>query len=49
LQGVLGFDLTLPTSIKAYKTALCAHPSVRDEYADYVKALDEWAAAKMAG
>jgi len=49
LQGVLGFDLTLPTSIKAYQTALCAHPSVRDEYADYVKALDEWAAAKMAG
>ena len=49
LQGLLGFDLTLPASIKAYQAALCAHPSVRDEYAAYVKALDEWAAAKMVG
>jgi glutathione S-transferase len=49
LQGLLGFDLTLPASIKAYQAALCAQPSVRDEYAAYVKALDEWAAAKMAG
>jgi len=45
---LLGFDLTLPASIKAYKATLCAHPSVRDEYAAYVKALDEWAAAKIA-
>ena len=49
LQGLLGFDLTLPASIKAYQAALCTHPSVKDEYADYVKALDEWAVAKMAG
>ena len=49
LQGLLGFDLTLPASIKAYQAALCAHPSVRDEYAAYVNALGEWAAAKMAG
>ena len=49
LQGLLRFDLTLPASIKAYQAALCAHPSVKDEYADYVKALDEWAVAKMAG
>ena len=49
LQGLLEFDLTLPASIKAYQASLCAHPSVKDEYADYVKALDEWAVAKMAG
>jgi glutathione S-transferase len=49
LQGVLGFDLTLPASIKAYQAALCTHPSVRDEYAAYVNALGEWAAAKIAG
>ena len=49
LQGLLGFDLTLPASIKTYQAALCAHPSVRDEYAAYAKALAEWAAAKMAG
>ena len=49
LQGLLGFDLTLPASIKAYEAALCAHPSVCDEYAAYAKVLAEWAAAKMAG
>ena len=49
LQALLGFDLTLPASIKAYQAALCAHPSVQDEYIAYVKALDEWAAAKIAG
>ena len=49
LQGLLGFDLTLPASIKTYQAVLCAHPSVRDEYVSYVMALDEWAAAKMAG
>jgi glutathione S-transferase len=49
LQGFLGFDLTLPASIEAYQAALCTHPSVRDEYAAYVKALDEWATAKIAG
>jgi glutathione S-transferase len=49
LQALLGFDLTLPASIKAYQAALCAHPSVQDEYTAYVKALDEWAAAKIAG
>jgi len=49
VQGLLGFDLTLPASIIAYRAALCAHPSIHDEYATYVKALDEWAAAKMAG
>ena len=49
LQGLLGFDLTLPASIKTYQAVLCAHPSVRDEYAAYVMALDKWAAAKMAG
>ena len=48
LQGLLGFDLILPASIKTYQAALCAHPSVRDEYVAYVMALDEWAAAKMA-
>ena len=48
-QGLFEFDLTLPASIKAYQAALCAHPSVKDEYADYVKALDGWAIAKMAG
>ena len=47
VQDLLGFDLTLPASIIAYRAALCAHPSVCDEYAAYVKALDEWAAAKM--
>ncbi|MDC1000860.1 glutathione S-transferase family protein [Alphaproteobacteria bacterium] len=49
LQGLLGFDLTLPASIKAYQAVLCAHPSVRDEYAAYVNALGEWVAAKIAG
>ena len=49
VQGLLGFDLTLPASIKTYQAALCAHPSVRDEYAAYVKELDEWATAKIAG
>ena len=49
VQGLLGFDLTLPASIIAYRSTLCAHPSIRDEYAAYVKALDEWAAAKMVG
>ena len=49
LQGLLGFDLVLPASIKTYQAVLCAHPSVRDEYVAYVMALDEWAAAKMAG
>ena len=49
LQDLLGFELTLPASIKAYQTTLCAHPSVREEYVAYVKALDEWATAKMAG
>ena len=49
VQGLLGFDLTLPASIIAYRTALCAHSSIRDEYAAYVEALEEWAAAKMAG
>ena len=49
LQGLLGFDLILPASIKAYEAALCSHQSVRYEYATYAKALDEWAAAKMAG
>ena len=49
VQGLLGFDLTLPASIIAYRSTLCAHPSIRDEYAAYVNALDEWAAAKMAG
>ena len=49
VQGLLRFDLTLPASVKTYQAALCAHPSVRDEYADYVKELDEWATAKMAG
>tara|TARA_B110000008_G_C16733385_1_gene469673 strand:- start:37 stop:687 length:651 start_codon:yes stop_codon:yes gene_type:complete len=49
LQGLLGFELILPASIKAYEAALCAHPSVRDEYAAYAEALDEWAAAKIAG
>jgi glutathione S-transferase len=49
LQGLLGFQLILPASIKAYEAALCAHPSVRDEYAAYAEALDEWAAAKIAG
>ena len=29
LQDLLGFELTLPASIKAYQTTLCAHPSVR--------------------
>ena len=49
LQDLLGFELTLPASIKAYQTTLCAHPSVREEYVAYVKALDQWATAKMAG
>ena len=49
VQDLLEFDLTLPASIIAYQAALCAHPSIRDEYAAYVKALDEWAATKMAG
>ena len=49
LRGLLGFDLILPASIKAYEAALCSHQSVRYEYATYAKALDEWAAAKMAG
>ena len=49
LQGLLGFDLVLPASIRAYEAALCAHPSVRDEYAAYVKTLNEWAAAKITG
>ena len=49
VQGLLGFGLTLPASIIAYRAALCAHPSVCDEYAAYVKALDEWAVAKMVG
>tara|TARA_B100001093_G_scaffold393755_1_gene380422 strand:+ start:175 stop:825 length:651 start_codon:yes stop_codon:yes gene_type:complete len=49
LQGLLGFELILPASIKAYEAALCAHPSVRDEYAAYAEALDKWAAAKIAG
>ena len=49
LQGLFGFNLILPASIKAYEAALCAHPSVCDEYAAYAKALDEWAAAKIAG
>ena len=49
VQGLLGFDLTLPASISAYRAALCSHPSIRDEYAAYVEALEEWAAAKMAG
>ena len=48
LQNLLGFDLKLPASLIAYKAALCAHPSVRDEYAAYEKALDEWATAKLA-
>jgi glutathione S-transferase len=49
LQSLLGFDLILPASIKAYEAALCAHTSVRDEYTAYVRALNEWAAAKMTG
>ena len=49
LKDLLGFDLTLPASIKAYQATLCAHPSVRDEYVAYAKALEEWATAKMAG
>jgi glutathione S-transferase len=49
LQDLLEFDLILPASIKAYQAALCAHPSVKDEYASYVNALGEWVAAKITG
>ena len=48
LQHHLGFSLELPAVLARYETALCAHPSVRDEHAAYVAALDEWAAAKLA-
>jgi glutathione S-transferase len=48
LQHHLGFSLELPAVLARYETVLCAHPSVRDEHAAYVAALDEWAATKLA-
>lgn len=48
LQHHLAFSLDLPAVLARYETALRAHPSVRDEHAAYVAALDEWAAAKLA-
>jgi glutathione S-transferase len=49
LQGILGFDLVVPTPLKTYAAALVAHPSVVDEHRAYVAALDDWANAKRAG
>ena len=48
LQKHLAFSLELPAVLAKYEIALSAHPSVRDEHAAYVAALDEWAAAKLA-
>ena len=49
VQSLLGFELTVPHALRDYETALRVHPSVRDEYASYVEALDIWAAAKLLG
>ena len=49
VQSLLGFELTVPHALRDYETALRVHPSVRDEYAAYVEALDIWAAAKLLG
>ncbi len=46
LQTLLGFDFVLPDRLRAYETALVAHPSVCNEYDDYVAILEKWAAAK---
>ena len=46
LQTLLGFDFVLPDRLKIYETALVAHPSVCNEYDDYVATLEKWAAAK---
>ena len=43
---MLGFDFVLPDRLKIYETALVAHPSVCNEYDDYVATLEKWAAAK---
>ena len=46
LQSLLGFDFVLPARLRTYETALVAHPSVCNEFDDYVAALEKWAAAK---
>ena len=46
LQTLLGFDFVLADRLRAYETALVAHPSVCNEYDDYVATLEKWAAAK---
>ena len=46
LQSLLGFNFALPTPLIAYETALVVHPSVCNEYNDYVATLKKWAATK---
>ena len=46
LQTLLSFDFVLPERLRTYETALVAHPSVCNEYDDYVATLEKWAAAK---
>ena len=48
LQALLGFDFVTPARVAAYERALVNHPSVCDEYGDYVKALEKWSCAKSA-
>lgn len=49
LQGLLGFDFELPSLLGVYKAALLKHPSVCEEYDNYVKTLAKWVDAKFDG
>ncbi|MDB9862510.1 glutathione S-transferase family protein [Litorivicinus sp.] len=49
VQALLGFELAMPQTLRNYERALCAHPSVRDEHAAYIRVLDDWAGAKLRG